>query len=247
MKSYDVYVANDDLVFSEGTMIKVRWSPVSIFPMELPDTYSVDIDLFEMNMATGIWNRLTSLASDLPNTGIADVVMPSVEEVETVEESLSPVVVRVSISDSTLNQDSKKRNVVSGIFRRLGQFALKTIRNAPVRYLKKLARQAVQRGLCELWGALEPDNTGQAILDRLPPCPRRIRDINRNSGFTEERLSSLSPVIGEVQTELGNLNLPVVGRIGDHIGYTVIDDLYRGFFHPETTNCFRQRVTPSIQ
>ena len=64
-----------------------------------------------------------------------------------------------------------------------------------------------------------------------------------NSGFTEERLSSILPVIGEIQNEFGELDLPFVGMLGDHIGYTIIDDSFREFFHPGTTNCFRQRVT----
>ena len=105
MKSYEVYVENDDLVFHEGATIKVRWSPVSIFPMELPDAYNVDIDLLQMNLVTGTWDTLTSLASDIPNNGIADVTMPSVEPTDTVEESVSPVVVRVSLN---VTQASRK-------------------------------------------------------------------------------------------------------------------------------------------
>lgn len=241
MKSYDVYLDNDDLLFSEGTVINIRWSPVSIFPMELPNTYSVDIDLLEMNMATGGWSKLMTLASDIPNTGLSNVRIPNVRETETVEDSISLVVVQVGISNNTLNQATQKRNVESGIFRRLGRFALKTLINAPVRYL---ARTVLQRISCEAWGLLQPPNVGQDILNRLPPCPTRIRDIRTpTSGFTEERISSISPVIGEIQTELGNLMLPLVGRIGDHFGYSLIDDKFREFFHPGTTNCFRQRVT----
>ena len=244
MNSYDVYLSNDDLVFSENTMIDVHWSPLSIFPMELPNTYNVDIDLLEMNMATGIWSKLVSLASDVPNDGFRSVLMPSVEETETFDESISPVVVRVSISNRTIGQAHRKTNTGS-LFARLGRFGLKIIRNAPVRFARKLARQAAQRLLCEAWGALEPPNRGRDILSRLPPCPRVIRDIQTpNSGFTEERLSSLLPVIGDVQQGIGNLNLPVIGsRVGDHIGYSIIDDKFREFFHPGTTNCFRQRVT----
>ena len=241
MKSYDVYLGNNDLLFSEGSLIEVNWSPVSIFPMEPPNTYNVDIDLIEMNIATENFKKLLSLASDIPNTGSMTVRMPNVEEAELWQDSISPVIVQVSISNNTINEARKKRNTASGILTRL---AYKVARYAPVRYVKKLARQATQRIACEAWGMLESPNIAQDILNRLPPCPSRIRDImTPNSGFTEERLSSLSPVIGEIQTAIGNLNLPGVGRIGDHLGYTVIDDKFREFFHPDTTNCFRQRVT----
>lgn len=252
MRSYAVYLENDDLVFSEGTTIKVRWSPVSVFPMELPDAYNVDIELMEMNMISGTWSKVISLASDIPNSGIADVVMPSVEEREAIEESVSPVVIRVSIGNNTINQASRKRSV-SSLLSKLGQFSLVPKVISPLRYLRHLSVavvsiQAAQHFGCQRWHAQQPQNIGQTVLDRLPPCPRRTRDIVRNSGFAEEKLSSLSPVIGTIQTNLGDLDLPVVGRVGDHIGYTIIDDLYRGFFHPGTTSCFRQKLpSASIQ
>ena len=125
-KAYDMYLENDDLLFSEGTTVKVQWSPVSVFPMELPDTYTVDIDMLEMNLDTGAWSELYSLASNVPNTGFTDVRIPKVEERERFEESVSPVVVRVSLSNSSITENGRKRNAASALFRRLGRFALKT-------------------------------------------------------------------------------------------------------------------------
>ena len=222
-------------------MIKVRWSPVSLLPMESPDTYTVDIDLIEMNANTGDSKEPVSLATDVPNNGVKDVRMPAINTVDgnVWENSASPAVVRVSVSNRTLNQVSRKR--VVGL---VGRLAYKLARYAAVRYVRKLARQLIQRATCELWAATEPPSIGQDILARLPPCPTRIRDIRLpTSGFKEERLSSLSPVIGEIQTTIGHLELPVVGTVGTHVGYTVIDDKFREFFHPGTTSCFRQRVT----
>ena len=232
LKSYDVYLANDDVVFTEGMTVRVQWSPVSIFPMQPPNTYTVDIELLEMNN-TGTWNNSTPLVSNIPNTGFTDVPIPSVEIRDTLEEAISLVVVRVSLSSSANNSD---------ILRRLGRFALKTARNAPVRYLKKLRRLSIQHGLCQAWSALQPSGIGQNILSQLPACPQRIRDILApNSGFTEQLFSSASPVIGEIQTGMGSLNLPFVGRVGGHAAYTVTDDAIRRYFHPGTTKCFYQR------
>ena len=236
-KAFDVYLENDDLLFSDGDVLNIRWSPISIFPIELPNTYNVDIDLLEMNLNTGVWENLISLASNIPNTGFIDIPVPDIEERRTLEDSVSLIVVRVSLS-------IRRRRSSSEIFRRLALLGLKTIHYSPVRYLMKLASRATQRKLCEMWDNSQPPNISQAILNQLPPCPTRIRDIRSpNSGFIEERLSSLLPVIGPIQTKDGNLVLPFAGMIGDNFGYILSDDTYREFFHPGTTNCFHQRAT----
>ena len=233
-KAFDIYLGNDDLLFSGGSVVHVRWSPVSVFPLELPNSYTVDIDMLQMN-ANGVANKI-SLVKDIPNTGLADVSVPSIDATASLEEPVSPVIVQVSLSS---NMSSRSQSIRNEIFQSLGSLGKKTVVNAPVRYLRKVVQQT-QASLCESWSLEEPEGIGQEILNRLPPCPLRIRDIRiPNSGFTEEKFSSLLPVIGAV----GNIDLPVVGRIGDHIGFTVIDDKFREFFHPGTSSCFRQRVT----
>lgn len=225
-----MYIANADLVISSETVVNVQWSPRSIFPMETPGSYDVDIDLLEMNMVTGSWQKIASLGNDLPNNGTASVRIPGVQAEETLEGSISPVIIRVGLStNSTSETRLAKRGTASNLLRKLGRFALRTVRNAPMRFLKKLVRQAAQRVLCEAWSFLQPQNIGQEILDRLPPCPRRSRDADtQNSGFSEEKISSLVPIIGRVQ---------------DYFGSQLVDDAFRQFFHPGTTSCFRQRVT----
>lgn len=229
-RAYEVYIANNDLVLSSETIVRVQWSPHSIFPMEAPGNYLVDIDLLEMNMTTGAWKKLASLERDLPNTGVANVRIPNIQEEDTLEGAISPVIIQVALSASSTNETRlAKRGIVSSLLGKLGRFALRTIKNAPMRFLKKLARQAVQRVLCEAWSFLQPPNIGQEILNRLPPCPRRVRDAEaQNSGFKEEKISSLIPVIGSVQ---------------DYFGTTLVDDAFRQYFHPNTASCFRQRVT----
>ena len=229
-KAFEVYIGNEDLVFATGTSVRVQWSPESIFPMESQDSYTVDIDLLELSTRTRRWQKLKTLAFNVPNTGVANVPIAEVEEEDRLRLSYSPVIVRVGLSNASTNETETtiQRRSISGVFRAIGRAALKIVKNSPVRYLKKLARQAVQRLLCEAWSALQPQDTGNMVMSRLPPCPRRIRDIRApNSGFTEERLSSV---------------VPVVGRVQDFFGATIIDDGFRNYFHPGTTNCFRQRV-----
>lgn len=218
-----MYIANTDLILSSDTTVRVQWSPESILPMEAPDNYRVDIELLEMNIESGSWEKMATLGTDLPNNGIADVRIPNVQEEDTVESSISPVIIQVAVSDS-----STGRGAPTNLLEKLGRFTQKTIRNSPMRFLKKIARQAVQRALCELWCVLQPPNIGEEILNRLPPCPRRIRDARApNSGFTEERFSS---------------HIPIIGTIQNYLGTTLVDDIYRQFFHPNTATCFQQRV-----
>jgi len=228
MKAYEVYIENDDLVFSSGTPIKVYWSPRTILPLEPPESYSVDIELMELNLTSGVWKRLVGLGTNLNNNGYAEVMIPNIKAVDDFDSSVSPVVVQVSVSSastSVIDNETSKRGIVSNLLTKLGRFALRTLKNSPVRYLKKLARQAVQRFLCEAWGLLQPDNIGQEILDRLPPCPRTAASARaQNSGFKEERVSSLLPVVGQVQKFFDT---------------TIVDDKVREFFHPKLLSKFQ--------
>ena len=202
-KAFEIYLENDDLLFSGGSVVHVRWSPVSVFPLELPNSYTVDIDMLQMN-ANGVANKF-SLVKDIPNTGLADVRVPSIDATASLEGPVSPVIVQVSLSDKALSRSRSKR----AIFRSL---VTKTVVYAAVRYLKKITQQT-QASLCKAWSLEEPEGIGEEILNRLPPCPRRIQDIRiPNSGFTEEKASSHLPVI-----------------IGDYIGF-IVDDKFREFF-----------------
>ena len=221
MKAYEVYIDNDDLLFSSGTPIKVHWSPQMILPVESPGSYSVDIHLMELNLTSEKWEHLVTVGTNLINNGSAEIKLPEIEVFENVNSSFSPVVVQVSVSS-----DNTK---TSSLLKKLGKLARRILKNSAVRYLKKLSRQAVQRKLCEAWSRLQPDNIGQEILDRLPPCPRTLASARAlNSGFKEERFSS---------------SLPVVGQLQNFFKTTIVDDTFREFFHPGTSSCFRQIVT----
>lgn len=183
------------------------------------------------NLTTGTWNELPPLATSLSNTGYASVPMPTVVESNTLEGIVSPIVVRVSPS---------RRSGSSTILTNLAQLDLKTSQNAPVRYLKK-GTSLVMQGLCTVWSLQQPTNIGQVILDLLPPCPLRQRDVVAiNSGYALETFASISPVTGEIPARVGNL---VCGPITSNISYTVRDDKSKEFFHPRVRDCYRLRRT----
>ena len=230
-RAHEVYLANMDQLFLSNTEVDVQWSPESIFPMEYPGSYEVDINLLELSIETGTWTRLATLGTDLPNSGVATVRIPSIQtEDNRFESAISSIVIQVSLSANSTNEGRLiKRGIFSSLLRRLGQFGLATSRNSPMRFLRNLPSPVDQRNFCELWSAVQPPNIGQEILNRLPPCPRRVRDARRpNSGFTEERFSS---------------HIPIIGTIQNYLGTTLVDDAFRTYFHPDTASCFRPRVT----
>jgi hypothetical protein len=229
-KCYGVNFDNTDLLFSNGTVLDVRWSPFSIFPLELPHTYNVDIKLLELNLTTGVWNELT-LASGLSNSGYAGVSIPEVDESTTLEGIISPVVISVALS---------VRSGSSSLLTELARLNLKTSQGTPVRYLRKNNDLEMQR-LCTDWSSEQLTNIGQIILGILPPCPLRQRDVIAiNSGYALETFASISPVAGDIPARTGNL---VCGAITSNSSFTVVDDIRKEYFHPAISDCYRLRRT----
>ena len=163
------------------------------------------------------------LASNMENSGSAEVIIPDLNEQTSEdnrrisENSVSLVIIGVGISATSTR---------STILGKLVQRGLKTLKYAPIRYLIK---NALKRIGCQIWSLTQPENIGDEIKQRLPPCPTRMNVIEApNSGFREERLSSTVNFVGAIQ---------------NYFGTTVVDDAFRTYFHPGTDKCFRQIVT----
>ncbi len=229
-KSYGVYLENDDLLFNNGTSVSVRWSPFSIFTMEQPQLYSVDIVLLELNLTTGTWSERV-IASNLINSGFAAVSIPATDEKSSLEEIISPIVVSVSLNS--------RRNGTS-LLSALSQWNLKTFQNAPVRFLRK-STTLVMQGLCTAWTNQQPLQVGANILNLLPPCPLRQRDVVAiNSGYFHQTFTSISPVSGDIPARVGNL---VCELIASNSSQIIVDDKYKKYFHPSIADCYRLRRT----
>ena len=216
--SFEVYVANKDLIFTSETSLRIRWSPESIFPYVILDsnTYNVHIELFELNVSTRNWTMIFRLSSNIENNGSAEVTIPKLSQLES-EDPISPVVIGVGLSFTAPR---------STILETLMQHDLRTLKYTPIRYL---AKNSLNRSACENWSLSQPKNIGDEIKRRLPPCPTRMSVVEApNSGFREERLSS---------------TVNFVGLIQNYLGTTVIDDAYHTYFHPGTDKYFRQTVT----
>ena len=221
--SFEVYVANEDLIFTSETSVRIQWSPESIFPADIhsSDMYNVDIELYQMNMDTRKWEMIQCLSSNIENSGSAEVTIPNLSEQSlggTISDNpVSLVVIGVGLSSAALR---------STILEKLVRLGLRTFKYAPIRYLVK---NALKRIACEIWSLTQPENIGDEIKRRLPPCPTRMSVIEApNSGFREEKLSSTVNFVGTIQNRFRT---------------TVIDDKFRMYFHPGTDKCFRQIVT----
>ena len=222
--SFEVHIANEDLIFVPDTSVHIQWSPESIFPTDIhgSDMYTVDIEFFELNVNTGNWETVQRLSHNIANSGSAVVRVPSLQDLgrRTLENPFSPMTIGVGLSSAAVG---------SNFLEKLGQLGLRTFKYTPIRFLSIFeAFTALNRVACEAWSLSQPENIGDEIKRRLPPCPTTMSVIEApNSGFSEERLSSTVNFLGAIQ---------------NYLGTTVIDEAFRTFFHPQTDKCFRQIV-----
>ena len=228
-----MYIETEEAVLQNGSLVKVFWSPTTILPFEKldPDSYTVDITLREQDVQSGEWKELATLASNITNNGSATVTILVPEFVDDNGDMLHPLIIEVGVSSDSMTIPRQKWGLFSNILTKIGQFGLRILKQAPVRFIQMLIRQAayVQRNACEVWANTGSSNIGPEINSRLPPCPCTSSLAREpNSGFKEEKFSSVVKIAGTVQ---------------DYFGTTLIDDTFRRFFHPNTASCYRQRVT----
>ena len=229
-RAFESYVESDEPVFETRNVLFVRWSPRSIFPLLEQSNYTVDITLREFDKDSNEWKTLATLVSDRPNNGEARVTIPELPLVQSFDDALAPAVVEVGVSSASMTDT--KRSLFSNILSRIGQFGLRILKQTPMRIVRKVirrfSRQSAQREACETWSRMQANNIGNQINDRLPPCPCTAEHARTpNSGFKEERLSSIVKVVDQVQ---------------DFFDTTIVDDAFRNYFHPGAASCFRQRV-----
>ena len=191
-----MYIDNTDLLFVNGTSIGVHWSPISILPVVDPENYSIDIKLMESPI-TGS-QELALLGTNLPNTGFASVTVPpmATEVVREIRDSITPVIVQVSISSNSTT--GVRPGTDSDILRSVGNLSHQPLKHSPIRYVKMLTDQEEQQRFCARWERDQPTATSRnRRFDSLPPCPRNIMVARApNSGYIEERRSSQSTCNG---------------------------------------------------
>ena len=231
-KAFEVYIETKEPILQNGSQVHVFWSPETILPLSQLDfdSYTVDITVRELDLYSGEWKELATLASNLTNNGSAKIAFPELESVENSDDLFCPIVIEVGVSSVSMMNSWQKQEISSNIFTKIGEFGLRLLKQAAVRIIKKYIQQPLlQRIGCEVWANTGFSNSAQEINTQLPPCPCTSNLASEpNSGFKEEKLSSVVKVVGTVQ---------------EFIGTTIINDGFHQFFHPDTSSCYRQRVT----
>lgn len=183
------------LHFIAESRVLVTWDPDSLFPMSDPNSYVVDIALSQLNLNTGIWERLQTLASEEENDGMAEVDFPSVsggpmsmDDVAPIVNDTHPVSIEVVVASMPTVQGGV--SVLRGR-RQTGSSLLSIVgfvkRWTPIAFFTRVIVGVALRAACELWCSQQPDGIGEDILSRVPPCPRTVAQARApNSGFTED-------------------------------------------------------------
>ena len=204
------------LLLRPSTTLTVTWDPQMFLPLQDPASYRVEIGLYRLNLNTGEGVELSSLASNVENSGRRDVTIPTIFDNLSggrMQTDAYPVAIHVTVA-STVPEFLSKRQTDTTLLRKLIRFGLRVNIWTGVAYY--IATTLSER-YCNEWSRRQPLDIGNSINRRLPPCPcTEDQARSPNSGFQEERLSSY---IYDV---------------------TIFDDLWRNFFHPGTASCFRQ-------
>ena len=171
-------VETDDVLFLPGNQTVIRWSPDSIIPPYLQETYgltdnfTVDISLYQLNIESESYTFTMKLASDIPNTGIYEITIPSIDQ----SENFIAGVIGVSLSEQYTSRSSRSvTNIVFNLLKRAPNFGLAYV-----------ATSLAARAICSAWCSSEPNDIGEMLLERLPPCPPVRNAALNDPDFSDE-------------------------------------------------------------
>ena len=171
-------VETDDVLLLPDNQTIIRWSPDSIIPpylqevYGLTDNYTVDISLYQLNFESESYTFTMKLASDIPNNGIHEIKIPSIDQ----SQSFTAGLIGISLSEQFTSRSS--RNVLSSVY--------SLLKKSPKFGLAYVATSLAARAICSEWCSSEPNDIGETLLNRLPPCPP-LRDAALNDpDFSEE-------------------------------------------------------------
>ena len=170
-------VETDDVLLLPDSQTIIHWSPDSIIPpylqeaYGLTDIYTVDISLYQLNFESESYTFTMKLASDIPNTGAYEIIIPTIDQ----SENFTAGVIGVSLSEQFTSRST--RNAVSIIY--------SLLKRSAIFGLAYVATSLAARAICSEWCSSEPNNIGETLLNRLPPCPP-VRDAAVNDPVFNE-------------------------------------------------------------
>ena len=127
----------------------------------------------ELDAETGSTQFLTNLASDIPNMGQHSVTIPSMFS------KVSTTIFQVTVAEVVSLADSIPEHVEL-IFDEVGG---QVSQWSDAVYV---SGSDFLRDLCDEWCENEPEDIGEKIMERLPPCPPTASRARADNVFEEE-------------------------------------------------------------
>ena len=162
-------VDSDEFPISFESVVTVRWDP-ELLPVKDPQNYKVDIVLYELSTTDGSQRYITTVLTDAPNSGSAEVTIPKYKTGRAVILTLFKV---------TLAQSHTRGKRVATLPAILAVGAVGAV---------GVAIMAVDNYIhqyCNDWAKSEPD--GDSLLEQVDPCPKtEDRCQLQNSNFEIE-------------------------------------------------------------
>ena len=151
--------SRDEIPLTPSTRLNLTWSPdIQLF--EDPESYKVDIAAYFLDPQDGNLEMLKMLASDVPNTGKATVLLDGVRlRGVTV---VAPIYVQVAVART----QNEKSGACSW--------------SAVTYFTTRTALLFV----CNQWSLRQRDVNASVLLDQVEPCPRTVAQARLpNSNF----------------------------------------------------------------
>ena len=174
-----------ELLYFPNDTIEISWDNDSLLPQSLVEeqdvNVTVNIQLAEIDTETGGTKIITTLASDVANTGQYSAVIPSDYNYN----GISAAVIQITIANVQSSNPS-----LSTRFRRFSPskiFIGAAVVSSPLFYLG-YHHIYKHQDRCEEWYRSERDSIGDEINKRLPPCPPNVNKMTGNNNFEIEDL-----------------------------------------------------------
>ena len=174
--------------------VMIKWTPISLPPViedMFMQPYTVDISLHSIDSQMQTSSLMGKIATNIPNTGSCEVTLPHIDDASKV------VAIGIGVSETSVSEMKRDGNqddyTIRDILGTIGEILnVKRYIKNPLELVKDVVDvrgfviDGAYRIACEVYGALEPENIGDEINDRLPPCPPTIDRARRDRQFTRE-------------------------------------------------------------
>ena len=172
------------IIWNSGETANITWRPSSLIMSELIDNINVKVDasLLLYNEETEELEQTMMLATDLPNTGIAQVRLPTSPSFPASQYDVRAAILQLSVNTSTTVMPVTKRAAHQSKLRRFLQWAKKFTKTRII--VSTVIKTSIAlRLLCEVWVAATPRFPRRSI----PPCPCTTNDAAGDDRYVEER------------------------------------------------------------